>query len=91
MRERSCLPDANAFGGDGQRAPRPIEPEHVAYTALGRQETRGLGLHDLVESIEERRPHRASDAYALHVLEAAEAIGRSAAERRVVDLGTPAG
>ena len=84
------LPDANAFGGTvSLRRGGGSEPENVSYPALGRQETRGFGLHDLVESIGEGRPHMASDTHALHVLEAALAIGRSAAERRVIDLDTP--
>ena len=84
------LPDANAFGGvvSLRRAGRS-EPETVSYISEGKRETRGLGLHDLVESIGEGRPHEASGARALHVLEAAVAIGRSAAERRVIDLDRP--
>ncbi len=81
------LPDANAFCGDVSLRRGGSETELVTYTSLGKQETRGLGVHDLVESIGEQRPHRASDASALHVLEAADAISRSAAERRVIDLG----
>ena len=84
------LPDANAFGGTvSLRRGGRSEPETVSYPALGKRETRGLGLHDLVESIGEGRPHKASDTHALHVLEAALAIGRSAAERRVIDLDQP--
>ena len=83
------LPDANAFGGTvslrrGRRSSRK-----TSRTLARNQETRGFGLHDLVESIGEGRPHRASDTQALHVLDAALAIGRSAAERRVVELGEP--
>ena len=78
------LPDANAFGGTvSLRRGGGSEPETVSYPPPDRQETRGLGLHDLVESIGAGRPHKASDTHALHVLEAALAIGRSAAERRV--------
>ncbi len=84
------LPDANAFGGTvSLRRGGGSEPETVSYPEPDRQQTRGLGLHDLVESIGEGRPHKANDTHALHVLEAALAIGRSAAERRVIDLATP--
>ena len=84
------LPDANAFGGTvSLRGGGRSKPEDVPYASLGKQETRGFGLHDLVESIGEGRPHKASDTQALHVLEAALAIERSAAERRVVDLAKP--
>lgn len=84
------FPDANAFGGTvSLRRGRRSKPEEVPYTSLGAQETRGFGLQDLVESIEEGRPHKAGDTQALHVLDAALAIGRSVAEQRVVDLGKP--
>jgi predicted dehydrogenase len=81
-----CLPDANAFGGDVVLRRGRSEPEQVSYTSLGGQETRGIGLHRLVESIRGGRPQSAGDTHALHVLEAVDAIIRSAAERRVVDL-----
>jgi predicted dehydrogenase len=83
------LPDANAFGGTLSLRRGRSASVDVPYASLGTQETRGFGLQDLVESIEEGRPHRASDTQALHVLEAALAIDRSAAERKVVDLGKP--
>ena len=83
------LPDANAFGGGVSLRRGRSEPENVSYPSRGKQETRGFGLHDLVESIGEGRPHRASDTHALHVLEAALAIDRAAAERRVIDLDNP--
>ena len=85
------LPDANAFGGTVSLRRGRSEPENVSYPSRGKQETRGFGLHDLVESIGEGRPHGASDTYALHVLEAAVAIDRAAAERLVIDLETPTG
>jgi predicted dehydrogenase len=80
------LPDANAFGGDVSLRRGHSERELVRYTSGGAQETRGLGVADLVESIRTGQPHRASDANALHVLEAADAIARSATERRPIDL-----
>jgi len=81
-----CLPDANAFGGDVVLRRGRSVPEQVPYTSLGRQETRGLGLHHLVGSIRGGRPQSPGDTPALHVLEAIDGIIRSAAERRVVEL-----
>ena len=81
------LPDANSFGGEVSLRRGRGEPEPVPYTADGAQETRGLGLHELVESMRAGRPHRASGALALHVLEAADAVIRSSTERAVIDLG----
>jgi predicted dehydrogenase len=79
------LPDANAFGGDVQiRRNREWEP--VEYELRGAMETRGIGLHDMVEALRAGRPHRASGELALHVLEAMHAILQSADESRTVDL-----
>jgi len=70
------LPDANAFGGDVILRTGQEDGETVAYSSRGAQETRGLGVDDLVASLRDDRPHRASGALALHVLEAAEAAVR---------------
>ena len=80
------LPDANAFGGTITLRHGTGEPEVVPYECRGAQEVRGIGLHELVESIRAGRPHRASGELALHVLSAAEAVLRSAGERTVVEL-----
>lgn len=80
------LPDANAFGGEVSLRQGRGEPEPVPYRDGGAQETRGLGVHELVESMRAGRPHRASDTLAQHVLEAADAVIRSSAERHAIDL-----
>ncbi|MGH2999029.1 MAG: Gfo/Idh/MocA family protein [Gaiellaceae bacterium] len=82
------LPDANQFGGEVvlRRGSEPAEA--VAYDDRGAQETRGYGIEELVVALRARRPHRASAALALHVLEAAEAALTSAAEQRTVTLST---
>jgi predicted dehydrogenase len=80
------LPDANAFGGEVSLRHGRGEPEPVPYRDGGAQETRGLGVHELVESMRAGRPHRASDTLAQHVLEAADAVIRSSAERHAIDL-----
>jgi predicted dehydrogenase len=82
------LPDANHFGGDVVLR-RPNEPaETVAYEDRGAQETRGYGIEELAAALNAGRPHRASAALALHVLESAEAALTSAAEQRTVTLAT---
>jgi predicted dehydrogenase len=82
------LPDANGFAGDVILRRGKDDPETIAYASRGAQETRGLGLEELVEAFYAERPHRASGELGLHVLEAAEAAGQAAEERRVVDLST---
>jgi predicted dehydrogenase len=81
-----ALPDANAFGGDVTLRRGRDEVETVEYASRGAQETRGLGIEELVESLRASLPHRASGELALHVLEAAEAAVRAAEERRAIDL-----
>jgi len=80
------LPDANSFGGEVSLRRGQGEPEPVPYTAGGKQETRGLGVHELVESMRAGRPHQASGELALHVLEAADAAIRSSMEQAAIDL-----
>jgi predicted dehydrogenase len=83
------LPDANDFGGEVSLRRGTGDAERVAYESWGAQEARGIGLHELVESIRAGRPHRASGELALHVLAAADAAILAATGRRVVELATP--
>jgi predicted dehydrogenase len=80
------LPDANAFGGTVAVRRGTAEPQPVDYESRSAQEVRGIGLHDLVQSMRAGQPHRASGELALHILSAAEAVARSASEHRVVEL-----
>ena len=41
----------------------------VAYESRGARETRGLGLHEMLEAMANGQPHRASGQLGLHVLE----------------------
>jgi predicted dehydrogenase len=79
------LPDANGFGGELRVKHGTDEWETVPYESRGDQETRGLGLHELVEAMRAGRPHRASGELALHVLETADAILRSAESRGIAE------
>jgi predicted dehydrogenase len=49
---------------------------------------RGHGLAELALALREDRPHRASDAVALHVLDIMESLGQAAATRTSVTLTT---
>ena len=64
------------------------EWEVVPYESRGARETRGCGLDDLAESLQAGRPHRASGALGLHVLETASAVLRAAEEGRTVEIGS---
>lgn len=78
------LPDAHSFGGELFLSRGRAQPQSVAYQSNRARETRGLGLHDLVEAMHEGRPHRANGEIALRVLAAAEGIGDAAQARRFV-------
>jgi predicted dehydrogenase len=80
------LPDANGFGGAVRMRSNGSEWVDVPYDGYGAMETRGLGLHDLVESLRAGRPHRASGELALHVLETIDAVLFSAREGRTVEI-----
>lgn len=80
------LPDANAFGGAVRIRNGNGEWKPVEYESPGAKETRGLGLDEMLEAIRDERPHRASGALGLHVLETALAALRSAEEGRTVEI-----
>jgi predicted dehydrogenase len=82
------LPDANAFGGDVRVRNGNGEWSLVPYASRGAQDTRGLGLHEMLEAIRDDRPHRASAALGLHVLESATAILTAGVEGRAVHVAT---
>jgi hypothetical protein len=56
------------------------------YEANEAMETRGLGLHELVEALQVERPHRASGELALHVLETMHGVLRSAENGTTVSI-----
>jgi predicted dehydrogenase len=80
------LPDANAFGGAVRVRNGNGEWKPVQYESAGLTETRGLGLDEMLGAIRDERPHRASGALGLHVLETALAALRSAEEGRTVEI-----
>lgn len=81
------LPDPNAFGGP-VRIRRAGEPDW-RDVPLGEGEidnARGIGLHDMVESIRAGRPHQASGEAALHVLRCMEGMLDSARTGRAIEI-----
>jgi predicted dehydrogenase len=81
-----ALPDANQFDGELRVFNGGGEWKTVPYASRGPQETRGYGLHEMLESVRAERPHRASGELGLHVLETATAVLRSAEEGRTVNV-----
>lgn len=83
------VPDPNNFGGEPQiRTKSGTEWETVPVVKPHTENSRGLGVIDLVRSIHEGRPARASGSLALHVLEAMLAPETSSVTGQTVVLKT---
>jgi predicted dehydrogenase len=82
-----AVPDPNRFSDtvavwtDAEEGWREREPS-AGYLDAGR----GIGLADLAGAVRTGEPHRASGQLAFHVLEIMDAILRSGAEKRTVDI-----
>ncbi len=86
------VPDPNGFGGPVRLYRKDTRAwEEVPLTHPHSQESRGLGVLDMVEAIRDRRPHRASGAMGLHALDMFHAFLESAeAGHRIGLLSGPA-
>lgn len=81
------VPDPNRFGGEVKIAKPRGEWQSVALThGHADGEFRSIGIADMAAAILEDRPHRASGALALHVLEVMEAFQKSADEGRRIAI-----
>jgi predicted dehydrogenase len=84
------LPDPNTFGGPVRIKRAREDWEDVPFTSRGPRDVRGIGLHDMVESIAAGTPHRASGELGAHVVEVACGILRSAEAGRAVEIASSA-
>lgn len=84
------LGDPNAYGGPVRYCPA-YPREWVELPLVDAGDARGIGLADMALALRRDRPHRAGAEMALHVLEAMEALERSAATGRHVELVTTCG
>ena len=83
------MPDPNRFGGEVMLAKTGGEWEAQPHTHANTEgEFRSIGVADMAAAILADRPHRASGALALHVLEAMEAFQISADQGRRIMLET---
>ena len=80
------LPDPNAFEGSVRLKRGRGGWEDVPYASRGARDARGIGLHDMVEAIQEDRPHRASGLLGAHVVEVVRGILEAANEGRTVEI-----
>ncbi|GGK35706.1 dehydrogenase [Deinococcus malanensis] len=85
------LPDPNTFGGPVRvRLAQEKEWREVPLSRPFAQNSRGLGLSDLIASVGENRAPRASGQLALHVLDAMQSTLESAESGQRVTLTTSA-
>ena len=83
------VPDPNRFGGEVMLAKTGGEWQAQAHThAHTDGEFRSIGVSEMADAIIGDRPHRASGALALHVLEAMEAFQVSSDQGRRIRLET---
>jgi predicted dehydrogenase len=83
------VPDPNWFGGEVRLfRPRGDWQEVEHHRRYSDDNYRVIGVADMAHAIRENRPHRASGALALHVLEVMEAFATSSEQRRVVPIAT---
>ncbi|OYN90258.1 Gfo/Idh/MocA family protein [Parenemella sanctibonifatiensis] len=83
------VPDPNGFGGTIEiHRPESKDPETIEAEANGNG--RGVGAVDMIRSIREDQPHRASAELAFHVLDAMLALQDSVAATEPIELTTEA-
>jgi predicted dehydrogenase len=81
------VPDPNTFGGPVRlRRAGDGDWQEMPLTHANAGQSRGLGVADMAQAIPAGRPHRASDALALHVLEIMQAIHTASDEGRHISL-----
>ena len=79
-------PDPNTFGGDVQLWTQKTKEWRKVPLTHDREMGRGLGVAEMAQAIQERRPHRADANLALHVVEIIEAFHVSARKGKSVSL-----
>ena len=84
------MPDPNTFGGPVRmRAGADKEWTDVPVELPWAENSRGLGLSEMVDAITAGRPHRASGSLALHALEIMHAVHDASSSERYVNLRYP--
>lgn len=84
------VPDPNTFGGPVRiRGSMDAEWHDVPVPPLYAENSRGLGLSEMVHAMRENRPHRASGALGLHVLEIMHAVHEASSSERYATLRFP--
>ncbi len=83
------VPDPNTFGGPVQiRRRDEHEWTELELTHGNREQSRGIGLSDMVSGLRNGRPHRASGELAAHVLDLMQSSLEASQSGRHVELST---
>ena len=83
------VPDPNGFGGEvSMRLAEQATWEVVPPTHGYAENSRGIGLADMVESISSGVPHRVSAEMAFHVVDVMQSIHEAAREQKAVALAS---
>ena len=83
------VPDPNTFGGPVQiRRRDEHEWTELELTHGNREQSRGIGLGDMVSGLRNGRPHRASGELAAHVLDLMQSSLEASQSGRHVELST---
>ncbi|MBN9502198.1 MAG: oxidoreductase [Armatimonadetes bacterium 55-13] len=83
------VPDPNNFNGAVQiRTAKDSEWQDVPVTRPFAQNSRGLGILDMVYAIRTNRPHRASGDLALHVLDVMQSIIESGESKQLAEIAS---
>jgi predicted dehydrogenase len=80
------LPDPNGFGGPVKLQRAGSELKEIPLTHGYRDNSRGVGLADMVQAMRSGRDHRCNQRLAFHVLDVMIAFHESAATGRHVEL-----
>jgi predicted dehydrogenase len=80
--------DPNQFGGKVRWSQQDGEWQMATERRPYTTNSRGIGLLDMALAIEQGRPHRCNQAFALHVLEVMDKSLESAAQGRALALST---
>lgn len=81
------MPDPNTFGGPVQvKSATDEEWRDVPLTHPYTENSRGLGVRDMVEAIRENRPQRANGEMAFHVLDLMQAFEESSISGQHIEI-----
>ncbi len=80
------VPDPNGFGGPLKIQRHKDKPEEVTLTHGYVENSRGIGMADMILAMRQNRDHRCNDRLAYHVLDAMQAFIESSESGSIITL-----